>query len=116
MRSYFEKATNAGCIVFISSVVKFELWYGVFKSAQAAGNAQRLQSFMSGPVRELSFGHDESQVAGQLRATLEAVGSPIGSYDLLIAGQALHYNLVLVTSNVREFGRIKGLVCEDWTR
>ena len=51
---------------------------------------------------------------GKLRAALERVGQPIGAYDVLIAGQALRRGLTLVTSNAREFGRVKGLLWEDW--
>jgi tRNA(fMet)-specific endonuclease VapC len=47
---------------------------------------------------------------------MEAAGKPIGAYDLLIAGQALRHKLTLVTANVREFGRIKGLHWEDWAK
>jgi len=35
---------------------------------------------------------------------------------VLIAGQALRHQLTLVTSNVREFSRIKGLEWEDWAK
>ena len=42
-------------------------------------------------------------------------GQPIGTYDLLIAGQARARNLVLVTANSREFERVEDLICEDWT-
>ncbi len=47
---------------------------------------------------------------------MEAVGKPIGAYDLLIAGQALRHKLTLVTANAKEFGRVKGLVWEDWAK
>jgi tRNA(fMet)-specific endonuclease VapC len=47
---------------------------------------------------------------------LETVGRPIGAYDILIAGQAIARDLILVTANHREFGRIKGLRWEDWGR
>ena len=40
----------------------------------------------------------------------------IGAYDVLIAGQALRHQLTLVTANVREFSRIKGLEWEDWAK
>jgi hypothetical protein len=49
-------------------------------------------------------------------AAMEAAGKPIGAYDLLIAGQALRQKLTLVTANAREFGRIKGLLWEDWAK
>lgn len=42
-------------------------------------------------------------------------GLPIGSCDVLIAGQAKARNLTLVTNNVREFDRVDGLVIEDWS-
>jgi tRNA(fMet)-specific endonuclease VapC len=116
VRSRFQKAVDAEDVVFVSSVVTFELWYGVSKSTRPAWNAQRLESFLSGPVRELPFGTDESQVAGRLRATLEIAGRPIGTYDLLVAGQAVHNNLTLVTANIREFSRVKGLLWEDWAK
>ena len=41
--------------------------------------------------------------------------APIGPYDLLIAGQARARGLTLVTANSREFLRVKGLGCEDWS-
>ena len=52
--------------------------------------------------------------AGELGAHLAAAGTPIGPYDVLIAGQALARKLILVTHNSREFQRAPGLVVEDW--
>jgi len=51
-----------------------------------------------------------------VRARLERLGTPVGSFDTLIAGQALARGLVLVTHNVEEFGRVPGLRVEDWQR
>jgi tRNA(fMet)-specific endonuclease VapC len=51
---------------------------------------------------------------GQLRAQLEAAGTPIGPNDTWIAAEALHHKLVLVTDNVREFSRVPGLPVENW--
>ena len=39
----------------------------------------------------------------------------IGPYDLLIAGHARSLNLTLITGNLKEFARVEGLRCEDWT-
>jgi len=52
--------------------------------------------------------------ASELRARLALIGGPIGPYDVLIAGQALARQLILVTHNTGEFGRIEGLTVEDW--
>ncbi len=56
------------------------------------------------------------RAAGEVRATLERTGQPIGAYDTLIAGQAVRRGLTLVTANTREFERVNGLMWEDWAR
>ena len=98
----------------VPSVVTFELWYGVAKSTRRAANHARLRTFLSGPFDVIDFTTSDAQAAGELRASLESKGTPIGAYDLLIAGQALTRDMTLVTANVREFSRIKGLSWEDW--
>jgi tRNA(fMet)-specific endonuclease VapC len=45
---------------------------------------------------------------------LEVRGTPIGPNQMLIAGHALSRDLTLVTDNVAEFGRVKGLKVENW--
>jgi tRNA(fMet)-specific endonuclease VapC len=63
----------------------------------------------------VAFDEEDAAAAGELRATLEAAGTPIGPYDLLIAAQAMRTRATLVTANVSEFERVGGLVWEDWT-
>lgn len=116
VRERFEKAIVAGATVMVPSLVAFELWYGVAKSARQEANARLLETFLAGPVGLLAFESEDGKVAGRVRANLEAAGTPIGAYDVLIAGQALRLQLTLVTANVREFSRIKGLAWEDWAR
>jgi tRNA(fMet)-specific endonuclease VapC len=62
----------------------------------------------------VEFDQEDARRAGEIRAALAKAGAPIGPYDVLIAGQALARSLTLVTHNVREFGRVEGLVVEDW--
>jgi tRNA(fMet)-specific endonuclease VapC len=114
VRARLQKEFRGEAKVFVSSVVAFELWYGVAKSARYAANTQLLTTFLAGPVGLLAFDDEDAKVAGAVRAGLEADGIPIGAYDLLIAGQALRHNMTLVTANSREFGRIKSLEWEDW--
>jgi tRNA(fMet)-specific endonuclease VapC len=116
VRTRLQKALAADAKVLISSVVAFELWYGVAKSARAEANARLLETFFAGPVSLLAFEPEDAKVAGQVRAALEAVGKPIGAYDLLIAAQALRHQLTLITANGREFRRVKGLEWEDWAK
>jgi len=69
--------------------------------------------FLAGPARVLEFGKEDARYAGEIRNTLECTGKPIGTYDPLIAAQALSRKLTLFTAKAREFGRMKGLVWED---
>jgi tRNA(fMet)-specific endonuclease VapC len=116
VRSHLRKAVTDGAQMFVSSVVAFELWYGVSKSSRAESNGARLATFLAGPVAPLPFDDEDARVAGSIRATLEVLGRPIGAYDILIAGQALNRQLTLVTANVSEFSRVKGLSWQDWAK
>ena len=115
VRQRLRDAATAGERITTSSVVLYELWYGVAKSSRPRENASRLRAFLSGIVDVLSFEEDDASAAGALRARLESAGTPIGPYDLLIAGKALRHGAVLVTANTREFARVPGLRWEDWT-
>jgi len=66
------------------------------------------------PYTTLPFDDAAAQVFGRIRATLETAGTPIGPYDLQIAEIALVNGLIVITHNVREFGRVPGLRIEDW--
>ena len=97
--------------VSMSSIVAHELYYGAFKSQRLAENLDRVDAIQF-PVIE--FDRDDARSAGEIRAQLGFAGTPIGPYDVLIAGQALSRSLVLVTRNGREFARVDGLKIEDW--
>jgi tRNA(fMet)-specific endonuclease VapC len=99
----------------ISSVVLYELWYGVARSERRRENAERVRVFLSGNINVLAFEEEDATTAGDLRAALETKGTPIGPYDLLIAAQALRSGTILVTANVSEFARVPGLSWQDWT-
>lgn len=71
----------------VSSVVLYELWYGVARSTRAEENAERLRVLLAGDLHVLTFDEDDAAVAGRTRAALEAAGASIGPYDVLIAGQ-----------------------------
>jgi len=107
---------DAGDTVAVSSIVIFELWYGIAKSSRRESNIARLEEFMAGGIGVLAIDSEDGRASGEIRATLDAAGTPIGPYDLLIAGQAKRHGATLVTSNTREFRRVKGLKCEDWAK
>jgi tRNA(fMet)-specific endonuclease VapC len=116
VRARFQKVIAGGGQVYVPTVVTYELWYGVAKSARAELNSKRLETFLAGPVMQLSFEEADARAAGTIRGALEGSGKPIGAYDLLIAGQASARNLTLVTANVSEFARVRGLSWQDWAR
>lgn len=51
---------------------------------------------------------------GDIRADLELQGNIIGANDLLIAAQARRLKLVVLTANIKEYERVKGLKVENW--
>ena len=116
VRTNLEREINQGSEVYVSSIVVFELWYGISKSLRREVNAQLLVGFLSGPIHQLAFDEEDARFAGELRAAMEPIGRPIGECDLLIAGQALRHKMTLVTANARGFGRIKTLSWEDWSK
>lgn len=116
VRRRFHRAVNKDAAMLVSSVVAFELWYGVAKSACIEANTQRLEAFLAGPFEWTPFDEEDAQEAGRVRAELEMAGKPIGAYDVLIAAQARRRHATLVTSNVAEFGRVSDLKWEDWAK
>jgi len=114
VRTRLEAAIAGGANVFVPSIAVFELWYGVAKSSRQEFNRKRLETFLSGPLSLLSFEEQDARTASAIRAVLETAGRPIGAYDVLIAGQALSRRLTLVTANLAEFSRVKGLLWQDW--
>jgi tRNA(fMet)-specific endonuclease VapC len=101
--------------VGISSITLAELQHGVAKSWNPEGNAAALEEFLL-PLEVLDFGEAAALAYGAVRATLEKAGTPIGSIDTLIAAHAVSLGATIVTSNTREFRRVKPLNVVDWTR
>lgn len=97
--------------IAISAIVAHELYYGAFKSRRAERNLALVDALQFATV---AFDREDARQAGEIRAALAAEGMPIGPYDVLIAGQALARNLILITHNTGEFGRVPGLRIEDW--
>lgn len=97
--------------VALSAIALHELYYGAFRSQRRVDNLLRVDSLQ---FQILDFDTEDARCAGEIRASLVARGTPIGAYDVLIAGQALARNLVLVTGNHGEFSRIDGLKVDSW--
>jgi tRNA(fMet)-specific endonuclease VapC len=97
----------------ISIVTLFELEYGILRSGRQEHLRLVVRAFL-GNVEMLTWTPPAASEAGAVRAELAAAGSPIGSYDLLIAGHVRSLGATLVTNNRQEFSRVRGLQLEDW--
>ena len=98
----------------VCSIVRAELYYGVYKSQRQQANLLKIDSFLAHFPVTLPFDNQAARIYGVLCAELESKGTPIGSNDLQIAAIALANQLALVTHNVSEFSRIPNLLWEDW--
>ena len=97
------------------SVITFgELQFGAQKSQQRKQVLATLEK-LSLVIPVLAMTVDASQHYGEIRASLQKQGTPIGNNDLWIAAHALTEGLILVTNNMREFERVSDLKVENWT-
>lgn len=108
-------ASDSGDAVAISSVALAELHFGAAKSQQPNRSLQSIDKLLAGGMPVIAFEEEDAACLGQLRAALERNGTPIGSYDLMIAAQAVRRGMVVVTNNVREFERVENLSIVDWS-
>ncbi len=99
----------------LSAVVVGELRYGADRSGNPKANHARVDALVA-EIECLDFDVRAAGLYGRLRARLEAAGKPIGPNDMLIAAHALSKKLTVVTDNVGEFRRVKGLKVENWRR
>jgi len=100
--------------VCMSVVTKSELLYGVEVSPRRAQDAEALGAFLP-YVQVLEFSDAAAIHYAQIRADLKKRGRMIGANDLFIAAHARCLGLKLVTNNIAEFGRVRGLTLENWT-
>ena len=99
--------------ICVSSITHAELEFGVCKSNNSAKNRMALMIFLAG-IKIFPFDEKAATEYGDIRATLEKRGTPVGANDLLIAAHARSLKLTLVTNNLKEFERVDGLQVENW--
>lgn len=105
-------AAVGGSIVCTSIIVASELRFGAIKR----GSARLFQQVedVLGEIEVLPLNVPADLTYGELRHELEKAGKPIGPNDMLIAAHSLMTDCVLVTANVGEFSRVRGLAVESW--
>lgn len=110
LREKFNSLAEQLCI---SSITLGELHYGAEKSARRADNLAAIEHFVA-RLDVLPFTVKAAVHYGQVRAELERAGTPCGPQDMQIGGHARSEGLVVVTNNMREFGRMPGIRAENW--
>ena len=99
--------------IAIPAVVLFEIEFGLVRLNCSEKHWKQLRDLIS-VTTVLPFGPSEARASAQIRYQVERAGTPVGPYDILIAGTALSHGAVLVTHNTRELSRVQGLTLEDW--
>jgi tRNA(fMet)-specific endonuclease VapC len=110
LRDKFNSLAEQLCI---SSITLGELHFGAEKSARRIDNLAAVEHFAA-RLDVLSFDAKAAAHYGQLRAELERAGTPCGPHDMQIGGHARSQGLIVVTNNMREFSRMKGIRVENW--
>jgi tRNA(fMet)-specific endonuclease VapC len=98
--------------ICISSIVLAELHYGAENSQRVTQNLVRIEKFVARLQAVLDFDAAAAADFGRIKTALRK--APIGPLDTLIAAHARSRDLIVVTGNVGEFGRVPGLAVEDW--
>lgn len=99
--------------IAVPAIVLYELELGITQSSQPIKRRAQLDTLLRS-IKILVFDEAAAKISAQAEAALRAVGTPIGPKDILIAGTALAAGATLVTHNVREFRRVRGLKIVDW--
>lgn len=102
-----------GSELAIPSVVAYELEYGTLR-AKGPRRREFVTRLLAHSI-QVPFDHEAAREAARVRIELERQGVVIGPMDLLMAGTAASRGALLVTNNIKEFSRVKGLRLADWT-
>ena len=107
------KKISPDCLA-VSSITIMEIEYGLKLNPQRAKKLEAAINAFLRKIQILAFEPEDARTAAAIRASLRTQGTPIGNYDVLLAGCALRHGLIFVTSNMREFQRVPDLSLENW--
>ena len=97
----------------ISMITLAELLYGVLESSKKKANRAGVDAFVR-HVTVKDWSRDAAEHYAEIRADLKKKGQMIGANDLMIAAHARSLHATVITNNVKDFGRVKGLKVENW--
>lgn len=102
-----------GETILITSLTIFELFSGLIRSKKPEEEKRKVDGAIS---EQLVLDLDEisAKKAGEIHGTLIKEGKCIGLVDCMIAGIALERKDKVLTRNIKDFSRIKGLEIEGY--
>ena len=103
---------DQGGLIFLSSIVLGELFYGARKSGRAVSNLAKVEELAAKFV-VLNCDVSTARHYGEIRDLLRAKGRPIPENDIWIAAHAQQYELTLVTRDAH-FSAVEGVTIEMW--
>lgn len=110
LAQHFERHADEICV---SVVTVAELRFGVEKS-KSAKLAELVEHFLE-RLAILDWTDEVTPHYARVRATLQRIGRPIGTMDLMIAAHAVSEGATVITNNVRHFADVPGLKVQEWT-
>jgi tRNA(fMet)-specific endonuclease VapC len=96
----------------ISSIAVAELRFGA--ETRRSRRLHRFISTLVASVEVVAFDQKAADRFAAVATSLARRGSPIGTFDTLMAAHALSLGLTFVTNNTQHFGRVPGLRTENW--
>lgn len=99
----------------LCEIVRIELLYGALRSQTVAASMAQVDKLFA-TLPSLALDRAAADHCAAIRFELASVGTPIGPYDGMIARIARSRGLIVVTTNVGEFSRVTGLLCENWSK
>jgi tRNA(fMet)-specific endonuclease VapC len=97
----------------ISTVVLAELLYGAARHARGEAIRREIGDFVT-RLTVTSWDESAAEHYGDIRATLEDKGTPLGAMDMMIAAHARSLGATLVSNDGRHFDRVEGLQIANW--
>jgi len=98
----------------ISIITYYEIVSGL-KHRDAQKQLTSFQEFVSYNT-VLPLTTSSAIISADIYANLRNKGTPIDDIDILIAGIAIANDLIIVTNNIRDFGKIENLEIQDWSK
>ncbi len=100
--------------IVISAITYAEMRYGQIGKKASIKHKTLVDEFVKRLDAVLPWDQRAVDATVEVMRLLVKAGTPIGPNDTAIAGHAVAIGCTLVTNNVREFGRVPGLIYEDW--